>query len=473
MADSQPTTIRSGLVWTHGATTYIAFGACSKLLVAISGNDRSDLKSYTFRDITPAGQGIGTALDDPTPRVGFGRGTFGSGLFGRESSERSSDMQPITTWSFDLWGSHLIACPSTRAGDVYGAIYQWDPGSESSAKATIVENAPTGCIGILSMLERFIFALGKNADAKVVSWCDRENLTVWDSLPENEAGDFDLGISGDLIQGVTFQSVLLLLSSKEAVVCKYQAAPFVFGFKTVNNNCGVVSGQSAVKTPIGPMWMGREKIHWFDGVYVRELNCDLKYELENNINFDFASKIHSAHVDSKSEAVWFYPSSGSTEIDRYISYNYETQAWCLGESDRTAYLESGIFANPIGIAKNGDLYWHEKLNSYDENNLPFAETGPIYLNGNDGRSVEVLRLIPDLQKDQDGLTFRLIAGNTPQGEEYFVPGKDDDGKMVNPVSGFIDLRNTGKYIRFRVDGKDGKDWSLGNIETYYGLRGNK
>ena len=53
--------------------------------------------------------------------------------------------------------------------------------------------------------ERFIFALGAGGNPRKVQWCDREANTVWSPAATNEAGDFELVTSGQIMCGLTHE----------------------------------------------------------------------------------------------------------------------------------------------------------------------------------------------------------------------------------------------------------------------------
>ena len=43
---------------------------------------------------------------------------------------------------------------------------------------------------------------------------------------------------------------------------------------------------------------------------------------------------------------WFYPKSGSLQIDRCVTYNYQENCWTTSSLDRTTYQDQGVFNLP-------------------------------------------------------------------------------------------------------------------------------
>lgn len=469
-------------------------GACTRLLLAREDSDPSKIGEYDYFDITPTA--IGTAGDEPTPRVGYGLGPYGMGPYGVSQASSTVDVQDITIWSLELWGDDLIANPSTTMGTGAGLLFYWDSSSgisesgdsKTAARATRIVNSPQLCHDVV-VLERFIIAIGSGGNRRKVSWCDRENKTSWTASSTNEAGDYELRINGLLQKGITWQSNVLLMTTVEAVVMKYQSSPWIFGFKTIGSGCGLISKNAAVKTGFGIVWMGFGKFHTFDGMYVKELPCDLKDEIENNINLSFAAKIHGANVESLSELHWFYPSSESTDIDRYIIYNYKHGTWATGKMARTAYYYSGLFSNPIGFSKDGGVFIHEKNYSYNDeagndlvgDNLPYAESGPIYLNdinAPDDRVTQLIDIDPDISGDTMGVGFRVKTGmdilSNALDDEFVNPSNGQDALRVGSNKS-VNIKSTGRYIRLRAEGKNNRPnkWNLGEIKLSYVLRGKR
>ena len=46
------------------------------------------------------------------------------------------------------------------------------------------------------------------------------------------------------------------------------------------------------------------------------------------------------------EVMWFYPSSGSDQIDRVIIFNYAENLWYVGTLARSSWADSGVYPVP-------------------------------------------------------------------------------------------------------------------------------
>ena len=148
----------------------------------------------------------------------------------------------------------------------------------SLKKKTVAEpltNAPLNNKAIVVTEERFIFALGSGGNSRRVSWCDKENNTVWSPAVTNEAGDQELATSGQIMCGVRTRGGTLIITDTDAHLAQYQGPPYVYGFSRVGTECGAISRLGLVTTDIGAFWFGLESFHFFDGNSVKTLQCDV------------------------------------------------------------------------------------------------------------------------------------------------------------------------------------------------------
>ena len=52
------------------------------------------------------------------------------------------------------------------------------------------------------------------------------------------------------------------------------------------------------------------------------------------------------------EVMWFYPSNGSSQIDRVVSYNYAEQVWSVGTLSRSSWADKGVYNFPYATEYN-------------------------------------------------------------------------------------------------------------------------
>ena len=197
--------------------------------------------------------------------------------------------------------------------------------------------------------------------------------------------------------------------------------------------------------------MGVNSFFAYNGSSVAELNSEVSDYVFNDINKAQISKVFGVSNSLYNEIWWYYPSSGSTENDRYVVYNYSENTWYIGELDRTAGTDRGAFRQPM-LADASDMYIYEHEVGFDYGTLtPFAETGPFRI-GTGDNVISVTELIPD-EKNQGDVNATFKSRFYPNGtERSYGPFS-----LTNPTS----VRFTGRQLRLRVEGQTLTDWRVG------------
>lgn len=424
---------RGSISWEdNGGDRWLAAGSASYLKVSTYAG--------TVSDITPAG--FTTGIADATTNTGFGGGAYGSGTYGTPTL--GSTYSEATTWSLDTWGEYLLACSVAD-----GKIYEWQLNTGTPAAA--VSNAPTSNLGVLVTPERFVFALGASGDPRQIKWSDRENNTSWTPAATNEAGDIVLQSVGQIMCGINVTGETLIMTDYEAYAATYQGPPFVYGFRRVGSACGVLSRRAAAPIDSGAMWMGENSFYLYQGGNVQTLQCDVSDAVFADINLNQRSKCHAV-TNAKYNEVWFfYCSNVSTEIDKYVAYNYVGGFWLMGDIGRTTGVDSGTFDLPVWFsADNSVCYDHEVGYDWDGNTV-YAESGPVVL-GSDSGLTSALEFHPDEQTQGDVTATFKVRNYPNDSETSFGPYT-----AATPTN----VRFTGRQIRLRVTGSALDSWRWG------------
>lgn len=414
----------------------------------LSGGSHSELKAMTgsniVYDIAPTDLAIGRA--DAEIETGYGYGFYNTGYYGQPRPDYGN-FSEATTWSLDNWGEYLVACHTED-----GRLLEWQ--LDTSVKAAVVANAPTNNSGIIVTEERFIFALGAGGNPRKVQWCDREDNTTWTPAATNEAGDIELQTSGQIMTAIRTKGQTLILTDVDAHTARYAGPPYVYGFERVGTSCGVISRKAVADVDVGVFWMGQRGFYLFDGNSVNELPCEVHDYVFGDMNPAQQSKIWSLNNGQFGEVWWFYPSANSTEIDRYVVFDYKEQHWLIGNLSRTSGVQRGVFKYPFMTNTDVDLLEHEVGYNMDGSSI-FAETGPISI-GTGENIMSVTKLIPDeLTQGDVSLTFktRFHPNDTESSHGPFDPS--------NPTS----VRFTGRQMRMRVTGDQIGAWRVGTMRV--------
>jgi hypothetical protein len=162
------------------------------------------------------------------------------------------------------------------------------------------------------------------------------------------------------------------------------------------------------------------------------------------------SKIYAVANSRHGEVWWFYPSSGSSENDRYVAYSYKADHWTVGALARTAGVDAGVFRAPIWFAPDGMAYNHETGLNYDGAEV-FAESAPFGL-GTGDQVMTATDYFPD-EVTQGDVEVTFKARLYPNGDET-VAGPYS---MANPTNVLF----SGRQVAMRVSGARLADWRVG------------
>ena len=430
-------------VWKDNtALSWIGIGTHSKLYIMN--------RAGTLYDVTPAALTVGRA--DATYGTGYGGGLFGGGTFGTPRPDTTAILD-ATVWTLDTFGQNLIGCNSD---DTY--IYTWVAPTTGTIAAKIT-NAPTAN-ALVTTAERFIFALGANADPRSVAWCDQQNSTVWTPAATNQAGSFPLQTAGRIMCGRRLTGSTGLWTDADMWIATYIGGTLVYSFAKAGSGCGIISRQAVAVADSRCAWMGVNGFFVYDG-YVQPIPCDVQDYVFGDLNRVQASKIHAFLNSQYGEVWWFYCSASSTEIDRAVAWSYRDNIWMTHNLARTAAADvNGAFTFPLMIdPTTATVYEHETGFSYGSA-VPYAETGPVefaanaFTNDGDGAKVwQASAFVPDEYLEGD-VTVIFKARIFPNGpESTFGP------YVLTPKT---DVRFSGRQVKMRITAARTDDWRFGN-----------
>jgi hypothetical protein len=288
---------------------------------------------------------------------GWGAGTWGLSTWGTPRSISNTSIRSAN-WSLDNFGEDLIA---TING---GSTFIWYPnaGTGVNTRATLIPNNPTASVmTIVSDQERHLLHLGTETtigdpttqDPMFIRFSDTEDIEVYEPTSTNTAGTFRLDDGTTIVGAVRGKDYTLVLTDMAAYQIQYVGTPYTFSIRKVGSNCGLI-GQHALCFVNGVVWwMGNSgSFHRFDGTVtlIPSLVQDFVFTTigEGNLGINFTSgDIVCAGLNNLfSEITWFYPTADSSEINRFVTYNYYENVWSTGTLARTTWEDSEVFKNP-------------------------------------------------------------------------------------------------------------------------------
>jgi len=381
----------------------------------------------------------------------------------------------IRLWSHDNFGEDLII----NARD--GGLFYWDKTDGLSSRAVELSatslfsnerSVPQVCKQIIvSDSDRHVIAFGCDGlgatstatqgngtqDPLLIRFSSQENPVDWFPTTTNTAGDIRLGGGSEFVQAVETKEQILVFTNKSLHSMRFIGPPFTFGIKELSKNITIMSPASAIAVDDSVYWMGVDTFYMYTG-QTQQIPCSVKDKVFLDFNFEERDKVHTGVNSEFSEIIWFYPSASSTEIDKYITYNYLENVWYFGTLARQAWLDRGIRTLPVATG-NQYLYDHEV--GFDDDGsamTAFVESAPMAL-GDAGRLAFVNRIIPDVNFSgstaiNPSVDFTVKA-RTHSGSGFTQTDTDTTQRSAtSPVEAYtekLDLRVRGRTFALRVE----------------------
>jgi len=416
---------------------------------------------------------INVGLDSFVESTGWGAGTWGAGAWGSATAITASNQ--LRLWSHDNFGEDLVM--NVRAGGVY--YFDTSAATLGTTRAiplTSLSGAnltPTLALQVLvSDIDRHVVCLGADPisgssrsgslDPMLVAWSDQENAAVWEPLSTNTAGSFRLSAGSQIIGAIRARQETLIWTDTALYSMSFIGQPFTFGINLVNEGVGLISPNGAVNTPKGIFWMDKKGFYTYTGA-VQDIPCTVQNYVFSDFNEGQAFQTFAFVNKEFDEVGWFYCSASSGTIDRYVVFNYEDSVWSIGQLTRSAWLDEGIFNNPMATYTTSDvgyLYNHETGNDDDGSPMDnvFIESSDFAL-GNGEQFQSISRIIPDVKFTGNGgsgqtINFVLKQRNYP-GESLAT----DSTNTCTATTTKIDTRLRARQAALRIESDD--DNSLG------------
>ena len=413
---------------------------------------------------------INVGLDVFVPSSGWGIDTWGAGTFG--SASTLSVTNQLRLYSHDNFGEDLVF--NVRNG----GIYYWDASSGTSTRGVALSDlansnlAPTVAAQVLvSDIDRHVICLGADPiegesrsgvqDPMLIAFSDQEDVTQWEPLSTNTAGSLRVSAGSAIIGGIRARQETLIWTDIALYSLQFIGQPFTFGLNLVNEGVGMVGPNAAVNSPKGVFWMDKKGFYAYTG-QVQTLPCSVKDYVFSDINVTQSFQIFAFINKAFNEVGWFYCSAASSSIDRYVTYNYNENVWSIGQLDRCAWLDEGVFDKPIAsytTSNTSYLYNHEVGNDADGSAMQnvFIESSDFDIDPAGEVFSAVSRIIPDVNFIGDAAT-----GSTGQKLDFVLKKRDfpgDDLSTVTTASCFstttkIDTRLRARQVVLRVQSND-------------------
>jgi hypothetical protein len=238
----------------------------------------------------------------------------------------------------------------------------------------------------------------------LIRWSGQNDPYNWTPDATNQAGFTRLSHGSQIVTTVQTRQEIIVFTDSSLYSLQYLGPPYVWAPQLLGDNISIMSPNSAIIASGIVYWMGVDKFYTYDG-RINTLSCDLLRFVFQDLDTEQALQVFCGTSEGFNEVWWFYCSSGSSAIDRYVIYNYLEKVWYYGTMSRTAWLDSGLLAYPIAAnyttaTATGNLVFHE--NGINDNTNGTDSAINAYISSSefdigDGHNFGfVWRVLPDL-----------------------------------------------------------------------------
>jgi hypothetical protein len=440
-----------------------------------------------------------------TAGFGWGTDTWSSSTWGTESSTSNVILDP-GIWSLDNFGQILIATIHN------GETFTWNAGAASprANRATLMSGAPTKTLLTqVSDRDRHLFHFGTETtigdsttqDPMFIRFSNQEDYSTYQPTATNTAGTFRLDKGNEIVGAVSGKDYTLVLTDTSAYVIQYVGPPFTFSVRQVGTNCGLI-GQNALSYSNGIVfWMsGEGGFFMYDGT-VKAIPClveDFVFTTTGDnlgINYNSSQLVYCEHNTLYNEINWFYPASGSEQINRCVTYNYGENVWTTSSLARTSYLDQSVFNLPYATQYNktalpnfpiqgitnkygaSTYYEHEKgtdqVNSSGTTSInAYIQSGDFDItNSNnmadlrgDGEFImSMRRFVPDFKVLTGNSKVTLLLNDYPSGTATSSPLGPF---TITSSTDKVDTRARGRLLAIKIENDAiGETWRYGTLRV--------
>jgi len=447
---------------------------------------------------------ISVGYTTSTAGYGWGTSTWGRGTWG--SSSTSAVYYPARLIFQDKFNNDLIF-------NIQGAdIYYWAYTSAFNTRAVLLSSIPSA-IAVPQQVGKVLFAPSghllafacTNYDASesgpnylgtydplLIRWANVDadigpDPLNWQPTLTNTAGYLRLSIGSKIVAALRTKQEILVWTDVSLSSLQFLGTSEVFGLQEVSSATTIFGSNTVIGANNVVYWMGNDKFYIYSG-RVDTLPCTLRQYVFTNINRTQQGIFFAGQNAEFNEVIWFYCTAASSEIDRYVVYNYAENIWYFGDLERTAWIDTGVIDYPVA-AKDGYVYLHEYGNNDGQpNNAPplpipaYIQSADIDIEDGD-KYMLIRRIIPDVNFTNSETTnpvtgativpevtmtvgvrnFPGAASSTTNAEGQ-TTAKDvvTSTATIDQYTNQVFIRARGRQMNFKISSNDlGTQWQLG------------
>ena len=328
-------------------TNFVQIGTEEISYTGISASNELTGVTRDVRGTSPSSHGAGDTVTNASNYVAWGEAASGDLV-----------LEP-GMWSLDNFGDKAICLIHDSA------VFEWDSSlsNATDTRATIISGAPTASRHMLvSTPDRHLVFFGTETtigdtstqDDMFVRFSDQEDINTYTPTATNTAGTQRLADGSQIRGAIRGRDAIYVWTDTALFTQRFVGQPFTFAFAQVGTNCGLVGQNACVEVDGAAYWMSENGFFRYAGK-LESLPCLVEDHVYDNINLNSGNQMVSAGLNNLfGEVMWFYPTTGSSVVNRMVAYNYfdsspQRPVWTVGTLARTMWEDSAVFGSPHAL----------------------------------------------------------------------------------------------------------------------------
>ena len=379
---------------------------------------------------------------------------------GTSSSSHGAGDTVTSTANFVAWGEaasgDLVLEPGMWSLDNFGdkaiclihdsAVFEWNSAASNATetRAVIITGAPTASRHMLvSTPDRHLVFFGTETtigtpstqDDMFVRFSDQEDINTYTPTATNTAGTQRLADGSQIRGAIRGRDAIYVWTDTALFTQRFVGQPFTFAFAQVGTNCGLVGQNACVEVDGAAYWMSENGFFRYAGK-LESLPCLVEDHVYDNINLESGNQMVSAGLNNLfGEVMWFYPTTGSSVVNRMVCYNYfdssrERPVWTVGTLARTMWQDSAVFGSPHALEYDAgtDTSFDVVGNTEGRTTYYQHETGTDQVKGG-----AVTAITANIASGDFDISQRRSIG----GQSTGMPDLRGDGEFIMKIRRFI------------------------------------
>jgi len=328
-------------------TNFVLIGTEEISYTGINASNELTGVTREVRNTTAASHGAGDTVTNTSNYVAWGEAASGDLV-----------LEP-GMWSLDNFGDKAICLIHDSA------VFEWNSAASNATdnRATIISGAPTASRHMLvSTPDRHLVFFGTETtigdtstqDDMFIRFSDQEDINTYIPTATNTAGTQRLADGSQIRGAIRGRDAIYVWTDTALFTQRFIGPPFTFGFSQVGTNCGLAGQNACVEVDGAAYWMSENGFFRYAGK-LESLPCLVEDHVYDDINLESGNQMVSAGLNNLfGEVMWFYPTTGSSVVNRMVAYNYfdsspQRPVWTVGTLARTMWEDSAVFGSPHAL----------------------------------------------------------------------------------------------------------------------------